>query len=96
MVGVPNETPLEKTKFSFVSGYQLEIASGLGMGHGPPSSLSSGTLSMEGRGDPLLPQSLWVHACPTQLCLEGLDSFVSSIPTGSYTLSASSSAELVL
>lgn len=28
----PCEAPLEKTKFSFVSGYQLKMASGLGMG----------------------------------------------------------------
>jgi hypothetical protein len=27
----PHETPLEKTKFSLASGYQLNIASGLGM-----------------------------------------------------------------
>lgn len=27
----PSETPLEKINFSFASGYQLEIASGLGM-----------------------------------------------------------------
>ena len=27
-----SETPLEETKFSFVSGYQLELVSGLGMG----------------------------------------------------------------
>lgn len=27
---IPNETLLEKTYFSFVSGYQLEIGSGLG------------------------------------------------------------------
>jgi hypothetical protein len=32
VVCVPSETPLEKTKFSFVSGRQLEIASGLGKG----------------------------------------------------------------
>ena len=27
----PSETPLEETKVSFASGYQLEITSGLGM-----------------------------------------------------------------
>lgn len=32
VVCFPDETPLEKIKFSFEDGYQLEISSGLGMG----------------------------------------------------------------
>ena len=32
VICTPSETPLEKTKFSFVSNCQLEMASGLGMG----------------------------------------------------------------
>lgn len=31
VVCFPGESPLEDTKFSFVSGYVLEISSGLGM-----------------------------------------------------------------
>jgi hypothetical protein len=31
MVCIQSETQLNKTNFSFASGYQLEIASGLGM-----------------------------------------------------------------
>ena len=45
VVCFPSETPLEKTKFSFASGYQLEIASGLGMGRVSTSPLSTGTPS---------------------------------------------------
>lgn len=33
--------PVNKTKVSFVSGYQLELASELGMGLVPPSPLSA-------------------------------------------------------
>lgn len=35
--------PLEETEISFVSGYQLETASGLGMGLVSSSPLSAGT-----------------------------------------------------
>lgn len=41
MVYIAGERPLEKTNFSLVRGCQLEIASGLGTGAVPPSSLNT-------------------------------------------------------
>ena len=45
MICVPTETPLEKIKFSFVCGYQLEIGSELGVGLGYTLPLRAGTPS---------------------------------------------------
>jgi hypothetical protein len=78
----PNETSLEKTNFSFASGYQLKIASGLRMGVIYPLSLllynpiwckSIQDLCM-------MSHTLWNHMCIRSLC-----SLV-SIPSGFYTL----------
>lgn len=57
VVCLPNETLLQKAKYSFVSGYQLEIASDLGMGYVFLSSFSPETPIW------LRPVSLWLHMC---------------------------------
>lgn len=90
VVFLSRETPLEKAIFSFVSSCQLEIASGYVVGL-VFTSLGDGTASDLYLCRPLvLCQSLFVfiHAS-VLLCLEGLISLVSSIPTGSYNLFAS-------
>lgn len=90
----PCEIPLEKTKTLFVSCYQLEIASGLRMRHASTSPLNSRTSSGAVLCRPC--------ACCLSLCeficvlallfLEGFGSLVFSIPSGSYSLSTSSSS----
>lgn len=45
MMCIFSETPLEKASFSFVNSYQLEIASGLGMGLVSTFPLSTEALS---------------------------------------------------
>ena len=89
-----------KIKFSTVSSYKLQIVSGLGMQACVTSLFSAGIpFDLDSMGsmprplDPcLLPQSLWVQMFVILMRLEGLVSFVSSIPSSSYNLSASSSS----
>lgn len=81
----PSETPLEKTKFSFVSGCQLEITFWLGMGACSPP-LSAGTLS----GLSLCRPWAYCHnlyefkRVSLLLCLEDTIYMESSIPSDSY------------
>ena len=78
----PSETPLEKTKCSFASGYQLEIASGLGMEVCAHFSFKL--------WDPICYRSL--SSYKHQSCaFKGLVFLVSSNPSSSYILSVSSS-----
>lgn len=89
MACIPIEIPLKKTNFSFASGYQLEIASGLGMGAGV--HISQHWDHMWCRPEQalcVLPQSLSSYVL-VLLFLKDLVSVVSFIPSGSYTLSAS-------
>jgi hypothetical protein len=67
-------------KILFASVYQLEIASGLGMGALPTSLLSSRTLVHIRAG---LVHAAWVLLDD----LESLAFLVSSVPSDSYTLS---------
>lgn len=88
---IPSETPLEKNILSFASDYSLEINSDLGTGTCAPSPLSTGTLSgAEPCKSCACCHSLSELICALDvLCLEGLLSLISSIPSGSCTLSPS-------
>lgn len=82
MVYLPSDTSLEKSNFSYASGYQLEIASELRMDRVSTFLFSSRDL-VQCRPS--------VSSCvPDLLCLEGLDTSM-SIPSDFLTLSASSS-----
>ena len=93
VVGIFNESPLEKTNFSFMNSYQLDIASWLGVGDCVCFSLSV-----------LGPRLAWTCAAPMDaarvsgficpsvlLYLEGPVSLASTTPTGFYNLFTSSS-----
>lgn len=95
LVCIPTETLLENTNFSFMNGYQLEIDSGLKM-----------EICVYYPSQPWGAAGAWVaychHLCDSLcvtallsilVCLEGLVSLVSTIPTGSHNLSASTSSE---
>lgn len=63
---------LEKTNFSFTSGYQMEIAFGYGW-RSVSTSLRSRTPSETEESRPCAcTHGLWVHMCDILLCLEGL------------------------
>lgn len=93
----PRETPLKKTNFSFASGYQLMVASGLGMGGGCPPLLP--TVGLPSSTDPWGPP--W--ACSLSLCefirewilpcLKGLLSLVTCVPSGFFHLSSAEFSE---
>lgn len=75
VVHFPCKTPFGETNFSFASGYQLVITSGLGMGWGPVSIFLLNTGTLCGTGP--------VHAASHsvyQSCLEGLVSLGSTSP----------------
>lgn len=61
VVYIPSETSLEKTIFSFANGYQLMIASELGMGLVSTSPLSSGSPSGLDHADSVRPTVVSVH-----------------------------------
>lgn len=48
MICTPYETPLQKTKFSFVSGYPLYISSGLGVGFWKPDIMKKQIVQSQG------------------------------------------------
>ena len=50
---LPSETSLNKTNFSFASGYQSEIASGLGLQHVPMSPSALGPHMVQPHSDPV-------------------------------------------
>lgn len=86
---MPSEALLEKTKISAAHGYQLEIASGMGMGKCVHFSfhLYDVIWCRPLRVLCVLPQSLCVHICADIVNLEGLVFLVLSIPSGPYSLS---------
>ena len=82
---------LEETKFPFVSGYQLEIASGADMGRVSISFSSRAHIS-ETCEVPV--QAATVSVCSHvhwSCCCRGPYFLVSSVPSGYYTLSVTSS-----
>lgn len=94
LVCILSETPLEKTNFSFVSNYQLDIASVLRMeayvyffylNFNPMCLCPLKALLM-------LPQSLWFHVCKSHDMFRKILSLVSSITSGLYNLTTSSSS----
>lgn len=90
VISFPSETPLEKTICKCLS-----VGDGFWVGDGSMlpflrSALGLHLVQTHG-GLRLVPQFLWFHVCVDHVDLEGLVSMVSSILTGSYTLSASSS-----
>ena len=93
---VVSETPLEKTEFSFAGRYQLQIASWLGIGdHVDLPFLVPGPWLAGTSADPLHNATVAEFTCaPVLLCLEDTVSLESSITSGSYTLSVSSSAKI--
>ena len=93
LLGMEPGLQLERT-FSSVSGYQLEIVSGIGIGLVSTSPLSTGFpsgLDLCGLSAHCYSLCEFISAVAL-LCLEDLVSLVSSIPSGSYNLSASSSS----
>lgn len=82
VVCVPRETPLEKMNFSFVSSYQLEIASRLGMVvfANFPSQYWNPICPRPVHALCTMSPPLWVHTCIVLLCPEGLVSLM-SFPT---------------
>lgn len=95
MACIPSETPLEKAYFSFVSGYQLEIAPGLGIwtcvrvpsqhwvpvGAACAGSLHAATLCAG--SDVQLScciQALFSWCCPSPLLLHSLCLFFYRVP----------------
>lgn len=89
----PSKIPLKKTKYLFSSGYQVESASGLGMGAFAHFSFKLWDPIWCRRVQVLimLPQSLWVHMCLLPVVWEGLVFLVCSTLSTSYTASSSSS-----
>lgn len=88
VVYFPSELSLEKTKFSLANGYQLEIASGLGMGTFVPFSfqfLDSNCCKPVYTLD-ILPHFLWGFDL---FDLEGHEFLMSSNSANFYTLSIS-------
>lgn len=63
MIYISSETPLAKTKFSFPSGCQMDIASGLGLEPSVSFPLSIGLrVASSSTGSPHA-ASLWIHVC---------------------------------
>lgn len=91
----PRKTPLQKNKFSFASGNQMEIPCGVGIRAYVPSSFSSGIPSVVDRCRPWACSLSFSKFVWTSFLLDssGLVSLVSSIPSYSCILSASCSTE---
>lgn len=80
------------TKFSFMSGCQLEMASWLVLGYHVHAPFRAGTISSWNlcRACAFCLR-LWKSPCVSVLlCMEHVDFLMSYIPSGSYNLSASS------
>ena len=91
VVCVLNDTLLENTNFSFVSGYKLGIASVLGLGALVSfPSYGWNPIGSDLRGSCAYCLSLCGLTWASVRCLEGLISFVSSILSGTYNLFTSS------
>lgn len=90
----PRKTPLQKNKFSFASGNQMEIPCGVGIRAYVPS-FSSGIPSAVDRCRPWACSLSFSKFVWTSFLLDssGLVSLVSSIPSYSCILSASCSTE---
>lgn len=93
MVCVPSENPLEKTNPFFESRYQLEVASVLRMGACPLPVSEQEPYQAHSHADTTHANTISGSLCVGPAVLRSLVFLAVFVPTGSYTLSSSSSTE---